>query len=108
MYTLNDLLILLMAGHTARMFLIGFLVVASVMDYVTTRMALKTNPSAYEANPLVKFVLDKAGMKGLAVMKVAYIISLLTTGIYTSNLVLIGLNIILWLIVFNNYRYIKR
>ncbi len=108
MYTINDLLILLLAGHTARVVLIGFLIVASVLDYVTTRLALKTNPSAFEANPVVRVVINKFGIKGLAVMKAAYIISLLTTGIYTSNVVLIAFNVALWAVVFNNYRYIKR
>ena len=107
MYTMNDLLILLLAGHTARVWLLGFLIVASVLDYVTTKMALKTNPLAVEANPVMRFIIDKFGIKGVAVMKVVYISGLLVTGIYTPNTVLIILNVVLWAIVFNNYRLIK-
>jgi len=51
---------------------IPLLVLLNVLDVLTTFKALK-QPNTSEANPVMKWVLDRAGYKGMIAMKIASI-----------------------------------
>lgn len=87
------------------MLLITFYVLA-VLDAYTTKEALRTNPNAREANPVIRWLMEKLGDNGWVGAKM---VATLVAGIllYPYPWVLAVVSSIYLLIFLNNLRFIK-
>jgi hypothetical protein len=84
--------------------LMALLVALNVADYLTTKKGLRLG--AREANPAMRWVIDKAGVEGLAVLKLAFIALLIYHSIPTK--VLIILIVLYGAVVGNNLYQIRK
>ena len=103
---METFIFLLLYGYWARVALVTAAVVAFALDFVTTRLAIRSG-AGKESNPVVRFIIDKFGFNGFAAFKAVSVAGLLAVGMVTQNWVLIVLNAIYWPVVINNYRIYK-
>ena len=88
------------------MILLSIIAVLMALDVYTTKLAL--DKGAREANPVVRFILDKFGYGGFVVVKVALVGYLFWLGSAVPDwaaLLIIGAYI--W-VVYNNYSFSRK
>ena len=104
---MNEFIFLALYGHNTRVGLLVLLLALSVADYFTTIKALKTNPRAKEGNPIARLIFNKFGFNGMGAYKIAGMVGLCMTGIYTQNWILMAVNVIMSYVVYRNFKMIK-
>lgn len=84
------------------------LIILQLLDVYTTKTALSLK-NTVEANPVVKFLIDKLGLTfGLLSIKFLLVAVLIIAFPYTHLYALIGLNLLYVGIVINNFLVIRK
>ena len=88
------------------MILLSIIAVLMALDVYTTKLAL--DKGAREANPVVRFILDKVGFTGFALAKVAFVGYLFWLGTAVPDWVLyLVIGAYTW-VIYNNYFFIRK
>lgn len=98
-----EALLLFLDTYTVKAVLIAAVSVAMFLDFVTTRLAIRSG-AGKETNPIIRKVIEKFGFNGLLAIKIGSVVTTLVTGMATQGWVLGVLALIYWPVVINNYR----
>lgn len=93
---------LLMYGHTARVALIGLIIVLNILDLLTTYLDIKTGKGK-EGNYLAALALKKGGWYTMLGIKLVVIFGLIKWGVYYPNTILAAVAVFYLAIVSHNY-----